>query len=147
MGIDMSTNQIESRVRSGPRRMRVGISSAESGALCRLSSGGGEGAGGAAAASTPRPPAPRLLPHADREARGRVGAEFRRPLQARRRARLRAGLLYPDQQPSESSGTERLLRLEKGVRGWKQPGLCSGVPRLESLPSQHLVETEVWAGG
>ena len=63
-------------------------------------------AGGREPAGLPPP-----LPRADGEARGRAGAALPRPLQARRRARLRAGLL------STQAGSPRRRPAPSGACG------------------------------
>lgn len=109
-----------------------------------VSARGHDGAGGAAAASAQRPPRPTPLQPVHGEARGRVGAELSRPLQGPAAEQVwRTRLLSQTgsrrrRLSSESPSTERGPRLGKeGGRCRKQPGVCSGVPRLELFPSQH----------
>lgn len=101
---------------------------------------GREGPAGLPPPQPARRPAPTPRPLAGGEARGRAGAELPRPLQARRRARLRAGLLLPRPAalgvvrhragPAAREGRRQRLEAARGVLG---------VPGLESLPPQRPV--------
>lgn len=76
--------------------------------------------------------------------KGRAGAELSRPQQGRRRSKARGQDCSPQtgsrrhRLPAESPGTERGPRLgREGERCQKQPGVCSGFPRLVLFCSQH----------
>lgn len=88
--------------RAAPPRTPAGISSAASGGLRPRTGGSWRSC---------RRLSPRGVPRADGEARGRAGAELPRPLQAGRRARLRAGLL------STQAGSPRRRPAPSGACG------------------------------